>query len=444
MRTYASFFKKTLDAFGPQALGEKTNEGVIFSERISGLQEVDFSSLLHQKRLECHLGNNSPALKGERLMRHIVLIYGLIFQMGCASALDGIDVFYESKGDQKTFRIMRYDIDHQKFISIHKLCGKDAELGPELEKARKDLPLTIGLDGSVTLTNMFDPGKFMVRATVSINAAEVPVVLKEKKPLYQIFLTQGPPSLQDQRYKAVYRTTVVAPFKDVQGKLQTTKQKIAGGADVPVTVFPPEPKVTTLGNVGKNSLGVIGETATELTVLSLGYDQFTTKYEANHGLDGVFASPDLSAYIITESKCWGKKETAQKTLKNYLGEQNINDRIQKGLGKKGDKIIQGSMKALEDFILDHPESVLKFAHRTTLVGISQGAVELIKAPLYRQISSKPQAKELDISGIIKAIESASARVLEEVAQGLSPEKIKALSKILASEPKPTPQLFDLE
>jgi hypothetical protein len=128
-------------------------------------------------------------------------------------------------------------------------------------------------------------------------------------------------------------------------------------------------------------------------MLSFGYDQLCSKYEGNHGLDGVFIDrSDEPECFITESKCWCKKEAATTTMKNYLSENDIYQKVQTGISKGGS--IKKSMDFVEDFILDNPKSVFMFAHRTNLSGKSQGALSLLDHDEYSRLSGKMTIKAL--------------------------------------------------
>ena len=254
--------------------------------------------------------------------------------IGYANFLEGIDIFYQIKQNkEKLFRIIRYDIHNHKLIAVHQLSGTEREkLEPELNAACKNLNLTIGLDGKVTLEKKFDPQKYIVRATVSIKVHDD--IEKKFSSLYGLFHPTPNSTTEDQRYKAIYRTKTVTDWKDVQEKLKEWggKKMSSSEGDFPITLFPPSQNSNdTISNIDNKFKGIIGETVTELTILSLGYTQMISKFSGDHGLDGIFTEPIKNTFIITESKCESPGSSAKTTLKNELNEHQVYIRIQNGI-----------------------------------------------------------------------------------------------------------------
>ncbi len=243
--------------------------------------------------------------------------------------------------------------------------------------------LKIDDSGNIELLEDFDPSKFTVRTSGTIDDTSI-----GEKDDYGLFDINTLSNIFCKKYKTLYRRNDVENGSSIKEKLNSLKKKIISEQDFSIENYPSIPNVIkTLANSNDQYLGDIGETITELTMLSFGYNQLLSKYEGNHGLDGVFIDKsDTPECFITESKCWKKQENASTTMKNLLGEDKIHQKITTGRSK-GDNIGQ-SMESLETFIIDNPGSVFKFAHRTLLGGNSQGAIEKINYEKYENVSGR--------------------------------------------------------
>ena len=330
--------------------------------------------------------------------------------------MEGIDVFHSSIGEKKTFQIIHYDIGAQKLKSVYLLEGNmsdgpKSDLDNELTKAceKTDIPITILIDGSVTLLAECNPNKFIVRATGNIKSNKTHT--RKYKDSFSLF---DPTSdcTDYQSYKAIYRTNKVTKWKDVQGKLRQlgSENMSTNAVEFPVTTFPAIGEATGLSDLDENTKHDIAKIVTELTVLSLGYNQMASKLPGNEGFDGVFTDPDQNQYIITESKCQITQIEPAQILEEFDG-RVINGKIERSLAKNEDNLkrlrqpeflqlveeldvqdishrIERSIKKkeqieiyllrLNDFIQNQPGHVLKLAHRTNVLGgKSQGGSKLL-------------------------------------------------------------------
>ena len=229
--------------------------------------------------------------------------------------MEGIDVFHSAVDEEKTFRIIHYDIKKQELISVHLLKGTETELIPKLKisfaENNRPNPLSIHLDGSVKVNACCNPEKYIVRATGSIT------VSKSNSYSYEVFETDLE-QIYDQRYTAIYRTNTVITWKDVKKILKKLgPSRLSGNlSEFPVYKYP-DTGVRTLANISDELKGEIGEAVTELTVLSLGFIQVASKLPGNKGFDGVFTDPRKEHYIITESKCRVESVSAKKILYDF-------------------------------------------------------------------------------------------------------------------------------
>ena len=365
--------------------------------------------------------------------------------IGYANFLEGIDIFYQIKQNkEKLFRIIRYDIHNHKLIAVHQLSGTEREkLEPELNAACKNLNLTIGLDGKVTLEKKFDPQKYIVRATVSIKVHDD--IEKKFSSLYGLFHPTPNSTTEDQRYKAIYRTKTVTDWKDVQEKLKEWggKKMSSSEGDFPITLFPPSQNSNdTISNIDNKFKGIIGETVTELTILSLGYTQMISKFSGDHGLDGIFTEPIKNTFIITESKCESPGSSAETTLKNELNEHQVYIRIQNGIKNQNTK---KSMQNLHAKITDRQDgvSVLKLAHRTHhSEGKTQGHSMLLNSQQYIIVSEIDKNGKLSNESLTAALAKLSNDDLNGVIGILPREKqIEIINALLASKDD-IPEVFE--
>lgn len=111
-------------------------------------------------------------------------------------------------------------------------------------------------------------------------------------------------------------------------------------------------------NRNSKERGIIGELATEYTMLSFGYKRFDSKYGHNHGNDGIFTSSgNLRAtnieIFITESKARNESKSAEDYMEEF--ESKIQQRINLTPGDIG-----STVKLLR---YNHPESIFAFVHR---------------------------------------------------------------------------------
>jgi len=337
-----------------------------------------------------------------------LIICSPIFGASDWGAKEGLDICFNETDGEKSLRILHYSIKKQKLLGIYDFTSDSDEV---LEKKLRNVYLEdieISTDGDVTLQEDFEPSQMLIRTTGTIGSDEIDDDHKK----FRLFDIRHHRGKYDRRYKHLYRTEEITRAKNVC-KLLNSSGNLSSNDAFPVTRFPDTSKVVrTLENVGNDYLGIVGETITELTVLSFGYDQLCSKYEGNHGLDGVFVDrSNEPECLITQSKCWSKSETAVKTMEKELSESYIYQRIQRGISKGGN--IKRSMDFVEDFILDNPESVVKFAHRTNLSGKSQGALSRLDHDEYSRLSGKMTVKAL-------------AKELEK----LSPEEMSKLKKLI--------------
>jgi len=320
-----------------------------------------------------------------------IICFGLLNIIWAAEwgAKEGLDICFTETDGSKNLRIIHYNIKRQKLLGVYDLTSDSDEA---LEKKLRKLDFSdidISADGDITLQETFESSQMIIRTTGEIDSTEI----DDEQESYRLFDIRKHDRKYDKRYKHLYRTKEITSAETVCELLHSSC-RLSSEAAYPVTIFPDTSKVDrTLENIGDTHLGPIGETVTELTMLSFGYDQLCSKYEGNHGLDGVFIDrSDEPECFITESKCWCKSEAATTTMTNYLSENDIYKRIQTGITKG--RNIKKSMSFVEDFILYNPKSVFKFAHRTNLSGKSQGALSLLDHDEYSRLSGKMTIKAL--------------------------------------------------
>lgn len=156
--------------------------------------------------------------------------------------------------------------------------------------------------------------------------------------------------------------------------LPIPKKKESLGAEFPI-FREGHKSVRTLASLSDTDKGVLGELVTTLTMLSFGYTQHASKYEHDHGLDGVFENWSQEYLVLTQSK-QGKYAPAAKTImKNELNEKNIWEKIQKM--ESQDSELQQTAELIRKYIEKRPDSVYKFACRLMNKGSAQCLVNCL-------------------------------------------------------------------
>lgn len=117
--------------------------------------------------------------------------------------------------------------------------------------------------------------------------------------------------------------------------------------------------------------GLLGELATELSMLSSQYYYHSAKIEGNHGFDGVYIDDsDDPEIFITESKCRSESKSAQKYLEEQLSANKIDAQLVK-MARNAD--LKKLSKRIRAEILNG--KVFTMAHRIFDGGNSEFAVE---------------------------------------------------------------------
>jgi hypothetical protein len=110
----------------------------------------------------------------------------------------------------------------------------------------------------------------------------------------------------------VYSTFQISLYEDIEGRnnFKIVKKQFASIFNTPAD--------------NNYERGVLGELATELTMLSFQYYYNNAKMEYNHGFDGVYIDKsDKPEIFITESKCRSESKSAATYLKEQLSMHNI-------------------------------------------------------------------------------------------------------------------------
>ncbi len=117
--------------------------------------------------------------------------------------------------------------------------------------------------------------------------------------------------------------------------------------------------------------GVLGELATELSMLSFQYYLNDAKMGNNHGFDGIYIDEsDDPEIFITESKCRSESKSASAYLKEQLSLNQIDDQLSK---MEKHKSLKGLSKQIQ--MATVKEKVFKLVHRILEKGNSEFAVQ---------------------------------------------------------------------
>jgi hypothetical protein len=133
----------------------------------------------------------------------------------------------------------------------------------------------------------------------------------------------------------------------------------------------------SLASLSEAQRGVIGEILTELTLLAYGYVQLDSKYEGNHGLDGIFvrANPQITCFI-TESKCREESCKAKAIFEKCLSGATIRKTVTKGKGKEMESSAEAY--ATLEKLLKGDNRTYRFAHRILASGLTQGYSRILE------------------------------------------------------------------
>ncbi|MBA4249231.1 MAG: hypothetical protein C0432_00720 [Candidatus Puniceispirillum sp.] len=136
--------------------------------------------------------------------------------------------------------------------------------------------------------------------------------------------------------------------------------------------------------------GILGELATELSMLSFQYYCNDAKMGNNHGFDGVYIDDsDDPEIFITESKCRSESKSASAYLKDQLSLNQIDDQLSKMSKHQALKVLSKQIQKATS-----KGKVFKLVHRILEGGNSQfAAQEITKKDWLVMRLSKVQGEE---------------------------------------------------
>jgi hypothetical protein len=270
--------------------------------------------------------------------------------------IDVSEFSFASQG-KRGLRICVFDTDKQKYEYIDYYPYPSSTKG---RLSRKQLNyeyhgFKIFYDGTVKTPKEFDGKKYIVRTFKSFRN---PAHDSKKLLMYKDNTFETGDSIQLKLNKVNYggvKSVMQVNFVGQDGGLYIATLK----------------GISANKNENDSERGVIGELATEFTMISFGYDKLSSQNNSNQGFDGVFTDQSVNPELfLTESKCWEVSMTAQKILQKYLSVQEVH---RKTLQLK--RIKELTYHTINDFIVNKPECIYLFSHRVKADGACQCYVE---------------------------------------------------------------------
>ncbi len=237
--------------------------------------------------------------------------------------------------------------------------------------------------------------------------------------------------------------------QEIKKSLPEPLKKVSSEASLPITRL--RPGTHTLATLSGEDKGNLGELVTTLTFLSFGYRQLPSKYEHNHGIDGIFQSLSGKYIFLTQSKRKSKPQTAENVVEHELNEPKIDGTI---MEMEGYAQTRNTAELLKNFLDLTPHNVYKFGHRVTDSGKIQyhiSPLEIVKFPKTRlkltgateaqkvkairnELDTYENTNEKQLDLLLKAaigLGFAQDQVMERFTQIMN-EKMKASTANLAS------------
>lgn len=159
--------------------------------------------------------------------------------------------------------------------------------------------------------------------------------------------------------------------QEIERELSPPPSRLHVGASLPITCLG---ALRTLATFSDDDKGILGELITTLTFLSFGYTEHPSKYEYNHGLDGIFESWSGNHLFLTQSKQIGTSRTAKNVVKHELNEPKIWETL---INMEKYPSTQPSAILLRRFLDTKPYNIYKFGHRVA----NDGQIQYYMTPL---------------------------------------------------------------
>ncbi len=330
-----------------------------------------------------------------------------------------VDEFSFPSTAKRGIRVIQFDTDTQKFKQIDYLTVLATDRASNSPLSYEDIPgLTLYTSGNVEVKSTFDLTKFMLRTKGEITlSGNLTKPFQWKAIDSHSVLQSASPALSGEA---------------ILKKLKTFAKQAAAGGDFTVSLSSINPKgdlsepvaqtfksISPQQKENSDERGRIGEVSTILTMFDFGYLALASKYEANHGNDGLFKTRDNGVLFLTESKCRTEKKSASKYLEEDLSEKEIYRKLQKMHEKGG--IIAESAEDVELFIQDSPEAIFKFAHRVKDDGKCQCEIQEFSLEEYNKC----------LPPVDLTYESGKVELMQETCEKLevsSPEKLRIFMK----------------
>lgn len=324
-------------------------------------------------------------------MKHIILLIALTtatLSMITASER-GLDVFFsEDNRGRPSVRLIDYDISKQKLRKIYymDLWSEQQEYDEEDHEAVNSklghYGLSVRKSKKLVFKETFDSEKYMVRTNGRIRPLEF-----GENPKYRLYDISEFSFNFEKKYRYVYRSKSIKTGETVEDFIMPTSVRSVSQEDFICHIGLDE-KTSSLSSLPMEEKASISQVVTELTMLSLGYDQLVSQYYGK-GFDGLFKDrSDHPEYFITESKFSSAPVSARAIMAKHLTEERINDVIQRGLCSEKSRRFWKNMEELNEIISNEPDSVFKFVHRLTPSGHSQSAIQVIDQEKYLELSER--------------------------------------------------------
>jgi hypothetical protein len=321
-------------------------------------------------------------------LSHFIIYFVCIFFIPLhllATTIIDIDNFSFPKTQVKGVRVTRFDPFAQEFT------GLDYFVQPSAAPFTRNF-MGLAIDGNcnVTIPVTFKLKNYIIRTSGDIKQEN----LDDAQPVAWKYW-----EIDDYKANGEEMTRTVLSFNDIaiqpgsaiMKRLNAKSKKTKPGDDFSATIHRTHATETCLFNNltgdetnNKVERGVLGELATQLTMMRFGYSGRFSKYGTNHGFDGVFADdfsddPDL---FLTESKNKGRADGVPTIMRDELSEakiatklKQISDGENKSLSDDARELLVATGKEIQGFIDKEPTKIYKLAHRVKPDGTCQCLVE---------------------------------------------------------------------
>ncbi len=307
---------------------------------------------------------------------HYILSVVIFFYPSFSKSTIFIDIDQRDLSSAPHTRIAVFNVSKQEFLHLtyfNLTTPREASDGKEKGKAKEEIALIgeyegfrFSNNGDVQIPNLNDrTQKYIIRTKGNLlrDAEDESPIRQESTvgDLRKIFFTSTAGSFKagehiHERFNTFTDASTTPHFK----------VKFFSYTEVDERKF--SSIVRSDKNANSIERGDIGELATEMTMISWGYQKLPSQFEGGQGFDGVFVSKHSEPYLfLAESKCRQESVSAESYLKNTLNEAQIFERLKKP------ELAADTKQRIQSFIKDSPDRIYKVAYRLKLTGSAQCA-----------------------------------------------------------------------